>query len=250
MAYILNKSYEEIVFNLENIKLTPTQYNEFKNVIQRRNRQEPLAKIRGYKEFWGLNFQTTQDTLDPRPESETLIEAVLKNYPDLSFPYKILDLGTGTGCLLLSLLYQYPHATGVGVDISGKALKIAKSNAEVLTLINRTSFVKGDWTSGLCSTFDVIVSNPPYISNEDKIDLQTQYDPSIALFAKEKGLFCYKLFSSQLQKFLKKDGCVFLEVGHTQGETVKNLFTKQGWVLKGFYKDLLGWERCLFLGLK
>lgn len=127
LAHCLKTSYEEVFCN--HLKTIPMVVQEqFEHFVARRIAREPLSKIVGYREFWGLPFKVTADTLDPRPESETLIEAVLEAFPDRQQPYRILDLGTGTGCLLISLLTEYPHATGIGIDISEKALQTAQEN--------------------------------------------------------------------------------------------------------------------------
>ena len=143
--------------------LTEPQQRQYEGYLKRRLNREPVSKILGEKEFWSLSFKTTKDTLDPRPDSETLIEAVIESFQDKSAPYKLLDLGTGTGCLLLALLTEYQNASGVAVDVSHKALEIAKKNAKTLGVENRVTFLQSNWCDNLKGKFDIIVSNPPYI---------------------------------------------------------------------------------------
>ena len=148
---------------------------QVENLIQQRLTGMPLAKIFGYKEFWKHRFMTTQDTLDPRPDSETLIEAVLKTCPLKA--YNILDLGTGTGCLLISLLEEYPEAVGVGVDLSEKALEVARQNG----VNKRIDWIQSNWCEKLSGFFDIIISNPPYIDPAEAINEGATFDPPIAL---------------------------------------------------------------------
>lgn len=220
---------------------------ELESFIKRRLNGEPVAKIIGHKGFWKKEFKTTKDTLDPRPDSETLIDAILKTFLDKNAPYKILDIGTGTGCLLLSLLDEYPSAIGVGIDVSEKALSVAKENAltyKNVSFINR-DFTTPSWTDNLGS-FDIIVSNPPYIPTEDLKNLskETLCDPILALDGGKDGLNPYRIFSKTLLPLCHKDTYIFFEIGQGQETDVQNLMSKN-FTFKQAFKDLSGITRIL-----
>lgn len=221
-------------------------------LVERRASRQPLSQIFEEKEFWSLRFKVTADTLTPRPDSETLIEAVQKHYKDKNEGLNILDLGTGTGCLLLSLLSEYPSSIGTGIDISQEALNIAKENAVNLTLADRATFFLGNWTEplGKGQLFDIIISNPPYIGLIEKEDLAPEvkdHEPGIALFSGEYGLDDYQIIARQIGDYLKTDGCVVLEIGHKQAEAVKKIFTSAGFNKITLFKDLGARDRCLMI---
>ena len=160
LAHSFGKSVEWLVAHDDERIETPAP---FENAVRRREAREPLSHILGEREFWSLRFQVNASVLDPRPDSETLVAAVLAQYPEPDTVAKIADLGTGSGCLLLSILSERPGAEGVGVDISESALSIARENAQRFGLAARANFNRGDWESRLDGTFDIVVSNPPYI---------------------------------------------------------------------------------------
>jgi release factor glutamine methyltransferase len=210
-------------------------------LIKKRLTGMPLAKIIGYKEFWKHRFITTEDTLDPRPDSETLIEAVLKTCPVK--PYRILDLGTGTGCLLISLLEEYPDATGVGVDVCEKALRIAKRNASVILLASRCSFIQSNWCENLSGVFDIIISNPPYINPSEPIDKGASFDPSLALYG---GVYTYESILQSIDQHLeRRPQDLFFEIGHAQAEVVSQLLKRYSYRNIQLFKDLAGKDRVL-----
>lgn len=247
MAHILQVSYEEIYFNSERF-LSESEEFFFQAALTRRLAYEPLSKILGYREFWSLPFRTTEDTLDPRPDSETLIEAVLTYFPDKQHPWRILDLGTGTGCLLLSLIHEYPNAKGVGVDISQKAIKIAQDNAHHLNLTNRTSFVVCDWTKALGDHFDILISNPPYIGYDEPLSTTVvQYDPHLALFGGQDGFKAYEELSLQITSLMRPESRLFLEIGLNQEKAVQEIFSHLCFLET--IKDLSGIERCCVFGV-
>ena len=230
--------------------LTSKEQQAFNTLIERRLTREPVAKILGHKEFWSLSFKTTQDTLDPRPDSETLIEAVLETYPDQQAPLKILDLGTGTGCLILTLLKEYPQATGLAVDISAEALDVARYNAAILSLADRIDFFQTSWTKDLMGTFDVIISNPPYIpvSHAERLAPELAFDPEGALYGGgDDGLEAYRLLAPPLSKHLSPEGKVFLEFGQGQEEDIQQIFESEGFKGCALYQDLSKIIRCLSL---
>lgn len=240
----------EQVFGYPEKKLEQNDLVRTRSLVSRRVAREPLALITGKKEFWSLPFIVNTATLIPRPDSETLIEAVLAAYPDKKADMKILDLGTGTGCLLLALLHEYENATGVGTDISEKALEAARANAENLKLANRARFFASDWNedvSGL-GAFDIVVSNPPYVPQGDKSALQPEvalYEPHSALFAGTDGLSAYRTLIPLLPALSGGSGGVFLEVGIGQADAVGNMMETAGMKDISVHRDLAGIVRCV-----
>lgn len=209
-------------------------------LIARRCNHEPVARIIGSREFWGLSFDLNEATLDPRPDSETLIEAVLAQ-ADKTVPLRILDLGTGTGCLLLALLSSLEQATGLGVDISARAVEQARSNADKLGLSSRVIFQEGSWLDTVTGAFDIIVSNPPYIPSftiETLAPEVKDYDPSLALDGGADGLDPYRHLIPLLPSRLKTNGFVALEVGQHQAVDVCSLLQKNGLTDVQIYADL------------
>jgi release factor glutamine methyltransferase len=229
-------------------RLTVPQEASFDAMVARRCAREPISRILGSREFWSLRFAVGPGTLDPRPDSETLVAAVLERFPDRSAPLTILDLGTGTGCLLLALLSELPRAQGVGVDISDAALETAVANADRLGLMARTDFRAGDWARDISAQFDVIVSNPPYIESaviETLAPEVSQFDPRGALDGGPDGLACYRALLPQAGQQLKSEGLLALEIGSGQTEAVQALATQAGFRALGVARDLAGTERCL-----
>jgi release factor glutamine methyltransferase len=214
----------------------------------RRERREPMAHITGRREFWSLTFEVTADTLDPRADSETVVEAVLETVADRTRPLRLLDFGTGTGCLLLSLLSELPNATGLGIDRSEAALEVARRNAQSLGMAQRTEFRRGDWGRGLDGLFDVIVSNPPYIPDEDVAGLAPEvaaFEPRGALAGGPDGLDCYRTLIPDAARLLRPGGLLALEVGLGQAAPVGELVLQQGLRFQGARRDLAGIERCV-----
>ena len=189
----------------------------FKNLVQRRVSREPLAYILGAKEFWSYEFMVTPDVLVPRPETEHLIEAVLKYYPDQNKNFAFADIGTGSGCIAVTLAKEYPETFVTACDISAKALSIAQQNAEKLGVTNRMSFYTGDLykalPAGAC--FDVIVSNPPYVSVDEMLDLEPELicEPRFALTDEASGLTLLDKLLTDAHLFLKEGGLLVLESG-------------------------------------
>lgn len=186
----------------------------FNELIARRERGEPVARILGEREFWGLSFMLGPDTLVPRPDSECIVEAALAPVTDRSASLRILDLGTGTGCLLLSLLSELPNAHGLGVDIADGAVDVALENARALGLERRAQFVRGNWGEGVKGPFDIVISNPPYIPAAEIKTLMRdvrEHDPMRALDGGADGLECYRVILKQLPELLAPRGRVVLE---------------------------------------
>jgi release factor glutamine methyltransferase len=198
----------------------------FEAALARRVAREPMAYILGRREFWGLSFMTSAATLIPRPDSETLIEAALAALPDRAAVRGILDLGTGTGCLLLAALHEFSSAFGVGVDIAPAAAALAARNAAALNLAARAAFLAGDWARSLDGTFDLVLSNPPYIQTTDLPGLMPEvarFEPMTALDGGPDGLMAYRLILPELHRVLAPDGIAVLELGAGQADEVARL---------------------------
>lgn len=227
-----------------------THRDSLEKYVARRLAGEPVYRILGVREFWGLEFEVTPDTLDPRPDTETLIEAALKwvrqqNLQDA--PLRIVDLGTGTGCILLSLLSELPNASGVAVDYSYDAALVARRNAQKLGLDGRFSIIQGDWMSALApESFDLIVSNPPYIPNLDIATLSPEvknHDPILSLSGGNDGLDCYKKIVSALKIHLKQHSHAFLEIGIGQLPDLSRLVDESNLCLCDSVADIAGIPR-------
>ncbi len=223
---------------------------DFKGLLARRLAHEPISQILGRKDFWTHSFIVSRDCLTPRPDSETVIEAALKAIPDKNTSLKILDLGTGSGCLLLSLLSELPKAQGLGVDLSPKALAIAQKNAKNLKLTERCDFLFSNWADKIPQgdKFDIILCNPPYIAENEARDLALDvrnYEPHMALFAEDNGLLAYKQLAEVIPDILADEGHVFLEIGHVQGPEVRDIFEKVGACDLTIIPDLAGRDRCV-----
>ena len=211
---------------------------------------KPLHRILGYRYFWKDKFELSFDTLEPRPDTETLIEACLKYVPNKQAAHRILDLGTGSGCILASLLMEYPNAAGVGVDISKGALDTAQVNATYLGISDRVEWMQSDWLANVEGTFDIVISNPPYIPSLDIHELSAtvqSYDPLKALDGGEDGLDAYRHLAEHLPSIIKENTLIILEIGYDQGESVPALFKASGYNIVTLEKDYGGNPRCLVL---
>lgn len=214
--------------------LSASEAKTFSAFVQRREAFEPISQILGHKEFWSLDFKVTSATLTPRPDTETLIEAALDNV--VQAPIRVLDLGTGTGCILLTLLNEWTDTVGIGVDASSDALSVAQENAKILGLAPRSQFIKADWRTpnwdqGLGGLFEVVVSNPPYIPDSDIKTLEADvrdYEPLSALAGGVDGLDAYREIIAQLPKVLSPNGLIIFEVGIFQALDVEGLLKDAG----------------------
>jgi release factor glutamine methyltransferase len=217
-------------------------------LVARRAAREPLAYILGEREFWSLSFRLTPATLVPRPDSETLIAAALARIADKSRPLRILDLGTGSGCLLLALLSELPAASGVGIDLSAAALDVARGNARALGLAERAHWVCGSWSDAICGTFDVVVSNPPYVAAAELARLApeiAQFEPRLALDGGADGLECLRAIIPALNELGSPDSVVLIEIGANQAARVATLLRDHGLQDIEIIADLAGVSRCL-----
>ncbi len=215
---------------------------KIQEIIQRRKKEEPLSKILGHRSFWRGDFLVSKDVLDPRPDSETLIRAVLDLIPDKKKPYSFLDIATGSGCLLVSLLMEYPNAKGTGLDISPKAIKIAQKNIK-LNKVRAFLHRKDMRVLKLLEEYDFAVSNPPYIPTQEVKKLKKNvrcYDPKIALDGGKDGLDYYRVLAK-----IQGLPLLFLEIGIGQKKEVHQIFLAEHWRLKKTYTDYNGIERVL-----
>lgn len=217
-------------------------------LVGRRAGGEPVARILGRREFWGLDFALAPETLVPRPDSETIVETALAEIGPRDRAFRALDLGTGTGCLLLAILSERPRAHGVGVDLSPAAAAAARSNAAALGLSDRASFVVGSWGAPLNGRFDLVASNPPYIESADIAGLEREvriHDPRLALDGGADGLDAYRAIAAGLGALLAEDGVAVLELGAGQGDAVSTLLAEAGFETTRVVPDLGGVPRAL-----
>ena len=238
--------HEDIVAEPD-LAVPPEAAARFEVLIARRCKFEPVSRILGIREFYGRSFRVTPDVLDPRADTETLIGAALglvKGKGSL----RILDLGTGSGAIAVTLLAELPEATAVASDLSGAALAVAKANAEALGVAGRASFVQANWFEGIEGRFDLIVSNPPYIPLGDIAGLAPdvrEFDPARALDGGPDGLEAYRRLASGAGGHSTPKGHVVLEIGAGQENAVNDLFTGQGFARESRHFDLVGHVRCL-----
>jgi release factor glutamine methyltransferase len=209
--------------------LTAVQSETLQSFVARRLAREPVSHILGRKGFWTVELKVTRDVLTPRPDTETLVDAILKSLP-ADEPMRILDLGVGSGAILLALLAERPKWSGVGVDVSEAALEVARENAALLQLDDRASLVHGLWAEGQPDhAFDAVVSNPPYIPTDDIEALEPEvraHEPRLALDGGPDGLDAYRVLAPQVLRALKPGGVFALEIGHDQGHAVEALMQR------------------------
>jgi release factor glutamine methyltransferase len=231
--------------------IEPAAATVFEHMVDRRVLREPVSRILGTREFWSLPFIVTPATLDPRPDSETIVEAALDRITDRNAALSIIDFGTGTGCLLLALLSELPHGFGIGIDRSEAAARVAARNAAALGLAGRAGFLVGDWAAALGGPVDLIVANPPYIPAGEIAGLEPEvraHDPLTALVGGEDGLDPYRILAPAAARLLKPGGHVVFEVGRHQADDVAGLATGAGLVLREQRRDLGGIARAVVLG--
>lgn len=215
---------------------------------RRRLAREPIARILGGREFFGLFLELGPATLEPRPDSETLVEAVLELTPEAGAGLRLLDLGTGSGCLLLAILANRPRATGIGVDRSFDAARVARANARAHGLEDRAAFVVADWATALAGPFDVVLSNPPYIESAvvDGLDPEVrEHDPRAALDGGADGLAAYRAIIADAARLLAPGGHLVFELGAGQAAAVAALLAAAGFGVAGTRRDLGGHERVI-----
>ena len=247
MAHGLQIERAELLLKLPGLSAP----DDFPALVERRRESEPVAHIVGRKEFWGLDFQVTPDVLIPRPDSELLIEEAVRIFAAAP-PSRIVDLGTGSGALLLAALHEFPDARGVGIDASAAALQIAHNNADALGMADRGSFMLLDWTlpgwtDSLGSGFDLILANPPYIATGTRLSTDVaDFEPHQALFAGNQGLDDYRILIPALDKLLSPSGTALIEIGFDQANSVGAIAEELSYHVE-LKQDLSGNDRMIVL---
>ncbi len=246
LSSIINKSREYLLSNLEE-KIGAEKVKKFQNLIERRIKKEPIAYILKKKDFWKSTFYINKNVLIPRPDTEILIEETLSNFSK-NENISVLDIGTGSGCIILSLLKDRKNFNGIGIDISKNALKVAKFNAKMHHLENRVKFFKSSVDNFFKGKYDLIISNPPYINKVDFDNLDrgiSKYEPKIALKGGNDGLSLIKKVIKRSSKLLKKSGKLILEIGYDQKFKVKNLLKNEKFYINKTIKDYGYKSRCI-----
>jgi release factor glutamine methyltransferase len=247
LAHALEVSPDKLMMILPET-IMPSGLNRLDAALKARLERQPVSHILGRRNFWGRDFKITSEVLDPRPETECLIEIALAQ------PYSnVLDLGTGSGCILLTLLAENPQATGLGIDVSKEALDIAVENRKQLGLDRTAIFKQSDWLAGVAGQFDLIVSNPPYIAMAEMAGLAPEvlrWEPMAALTPGFSGLEAYEVIASGVAEFLAPSGRILLEIGPTQALDVCNLFLAAGFEIIALHPDLDGRDRVVELRSK
>ena len=239
-AYMLQIPVSELSLKI-NEQVSGKIISKLEKLILRRINREPISKILGRRDFWGRTFSINENVLDPRGDTETLIDFVIEK------PVKsVLELGTGSGAIAVTLACEWKEVHVTATDISENALSLAKINAEKFNVQNKIHFLTSDWFENVKGAYDLIISNPPYIglTEQDEISAEViKYDPEIALFAGRDGLDAYRRIIPGLSKFLNPDGLVVLETGASQGIKVKNMMNAVGFIDAKIVKDLSGKDR-------
>jgi release factor glutamine methyltransferase len=247
LAHVLNATAETVFAHPEQA-VGDDDAGRFSELIERRCRREPLSRIIGRREFWSLWFDLSPATLDPRPDSEAIIEAAIELRPERARALRLLDLGTGTGCLTAALLSEYPNADALATDLSPEAVATASGNLERLGFAPRATCRQADWDAGVAGEFDLIVSNPPYIVEGDIDGLAAavaDYDPRLALSGGADGLDAYRALAPVLLRRLAGDGLAIIEHGEGQHSDAVELFGRAGLARVAGRADLAGRQRCL-----
>lgn len=240
LAHAMQIGLDRLTLHLPDT-LTDQALTRFEEALQARLRRQPVAQITGFRSFWGQSFRVTRDTLDPRPETEILVAEAIST-PAL----KVLDLGTGTGCILLSILGSLPMAVGLGVDLSDAALDVARDNARRLGLDRRAKFTPSDWFSAVPGRYDLIVSNPPYIAASEMPSLSPEvqeWEPHLALTPGVDGLAAYRIICAGAPARLMTGGRLMVEIGPTQGDAVSALMAQAGLTAIRVLQDWDGRDR-------
>ena len=234
---------------MSDIKVTNKDKENFFSMIKDRINGKPVSKIISRRDFWDTEFYINSSTLDPRPDSEILVKSALEVNKFINKEkINILELGVGSGCILLSLLNEINGSIGIGIDIDIEALKVAQLNALNMKISEKVSFIASNWTKSIKGKFDIIISNPPYIKSSNIINLQKEvknHDPLIALDGGEDGLICYKEIMKNIKGLMKKNAFLLLEIDSWQGNIIIELSKKNHLKFFSIKKDLSGKERCI-----
>ncbi len=237
---------KELILNSQLI-VTKNKISEADKILARRISGEPVSKIFGKRDFYKSTFLISEDVLDPRPETELIIE--IANNFILDKGYKnFIDLGTGSGCIILSILKDNKSLRAIGIDISNKAINIAQKNCSNLNLEKQATFLVSNWLSKVSGSYDLIISNPPYIPSKDIDALSANvknYDPLISLDGGEDGLKCYRQIAEDINRVIGKNGRVVLEIGYNQAEDVIKIFESKDFIFLDKYIDINGLDRIL-----
>ena len=261
LSQILEKAYP--VYTHEQVNISKNEIINFQTLVKQRQKGKPVSRILNKRNFWKREFMLNGDTLDPRPDSEILIEAVLEYFPNKTQLLKILDLGSGTGCLGLSLLEEYEDSLISFVDVSKKSLEIVKKNSHQFWLKGTLKYIHLDWRTHDWDTqllnfeenkkFDIIVTNPPYIPSNDINFLETEvkdYDPILALDGGNDGLNAYRSIIPKLKNLVKSDGKIFVEIGRGQENSVSEIALQHGILSIDYKRDLSNIIRVIVFNIK
>ena len=243
---IFNFDEKELILNSDLI-LSESKISKVQKIITRRLNFEPVSKIFGKRDFYNSTFSISDDVLDPRPETENIVE-IANNFILEKGYESFIDLGTGSGCIILSILKENKNLTAVGVDISIDAINIAKKNSKDMKLEKRSSFLVSNWLSSIYSSYDLIISNPPYIPSDEIITLSKtvkNFDPLISLDGGQDGLECYKEIAQDINRVINKNGRVILEIGYNQAHDVIKIFESKEFKLLKIYNDINDLNRIL-----
>ena len=243
---IFNFDEKELILNSDLI-LSESKISKVQKIITRRLNFEPVSKIFGKRDFYNSTFSISNDVLDPRPETENIVE-IANNFILEKGYESFIDLGTGSGCIILSILKENKNLTAVGVDISIDAINIAKKNSKDMNLEKRSSFLVSNWLSSVYNSYDLIISNPPYIPSDEIITLSKtvkNFDPLISLDGGQDGLKCYKEIAQDINRVINKNGRVILEIGYNQAHDVIKIFESKEFKLLKIYNDINGLNRIL-----
>ena len=246
LSYFYNVRLSEI-YNILEKNINNNELTELNNIIKQRLEKKPISKIFNKKFFWDYEFFVNTDVLDPRGDSEVMIEDIIKNY-NCNDKLKILDLGTGSGCLIITLLKNFTNSTGLAVDINEKSILVAEKNAKNLGVFDRLELRKNNWNDNINKKFDIIISNPPYIPTNDINKLEDDvknFDPILALDGGRDGLNCYRYISKNIGKNFNNNTKLYLEIGHNQKQDVINIFKNDNFVFEYSIKDYNNIERIL-----
>ncbi len=246
LSKVLNYSREKILINL-NDKIEKKKFSKFKKLIFRRKNNEPIAYILKKKEFWNYTFKLNNEVLIPRPETEIIVREVL-NLTNNNSSKHILDVGTGSGCILLSILNERPKCYGTALDISKKAINVAISNAKIHHLENKIKFLNIDVDKFNYNKYDFILSNPPYINNIDlkRLEKDVQlYEPKVALYGGIDGLREIKKIIKKSKTLLKKNGKLIFEIGKNQMPNVTKFLKNNNFYINNIYKDIQSYPRVI-----
>ncbi len=246
LCHVTGFSAADVIAEPERL-LTPDQLARYATLVRRRLSHEPVSKILGAREFYGRSFQVTRDVLDPRPDTEALIALCLR-LAVKERPIHLLDLGSGSGAICVTLLAELPMAQCVAVDVSEEALRITTANSRLHNVSGRLKALKSSWFERVTSRCDLIISNPPYIARSELAALAPdviQFDPVLALDGGEDGLACYRLIAAKAEHFLLPDGQVIVEIGVNQERDVDRIFSGQGFEQTDRERDLAGRVRAL-----